>query len=86
MSRSPDMTCREFVEFLMAYLDQEVTPEQRAEFERHMDLCPPCVHYLDTYRETLRLERCLCAEPDGPVPEDVPDDLVRAVLRARRSG
>ena len=35
-------------------------------------------------RETVRLGR-LCADPEGPVPEDAPEELVSAVLAARRS-
>lgn len=77
------MKCRDFVEFLMAYLDGELPEEQRATFEEHMVECPPCVTYLDTYAETLRLGRTLCRDPEGPVPEDVPEGLVRAILAAR---
>ena len=78
-----DITCREFVEFLMAYLDGEASDQERSVFEKHMDLCPPCVTYLETYRETVRLGTCLCADPEGPPPDDVPEELVQAVLRAR---
>ncbi|MGI9591427.1 MAG: anti-sigma factor family protein [Myxococcota bacterium] len=77
------MTCREFVDFLMAYDDGELPESQRSLFEQHMTDCPPCVTYLETYRETARLGR-LCRDPDGPVPEDAPEDLVRAVLAARK--
>ena len=49
-----------------------------------MDECPSCITYLDTYRETIRLGKAVCADPEGPVPEDVPDQLVRAILAARR--
>jgi anti-sigma factor RsiW len=79
------VTCREFVEFLMAYLDGELPTGQRSTFERHMGDCPACVRYLETYRETLRLERELCREADGSPPDDVPEGLVRAILAARRA-
>lgn len=78
------MTCREFVDFLMRYLDGELGPEQSATFRQHMEACPPCVHYLETYRETIRLGREVCVEPDGPVPKEVPEELVTAILSARR--
>lgn len=77
------MNCREFVEFLMDYLDGALPEEQQAFFERHMRDCPPCILYLDTYRETIRLGREACESPEGPVPDDVPEDLVRAILEAR---
>jgi anti-sigma factor RsiW len=78
------MTCREFVEFLMAYLDRELEARQRDVFEGHMRQCPACVAYLDTYRTTVALGAEL-GDPDSPVPEEVPDELVRAILAARES-
>jgi anti-sigma factor RsiW len=78
------MTCFEFTEFLMAYLDGELPPEQHAQFQEHMDRCPPCVRYLHSYRLTVRLGREAFADPDAAVSDDVPEELVRAVLAARR--
>ena len=49
------MTCREFVEFLLDYDAGELSAEQLAIFEAHMGECPPCVAYLDTYRDAVRL-------------------------------
>ncbi len=77
------MTCLEFVEFLMAYLEQELGAAEREEFERHLNLCADCVNYLATYKETVRLGKALCDDPDGPPPADAPDELVRAILAAR---
>ncbi|MDH3520745.1 MAG: zf-HC2 domain-containing protein [Myxococcales bacterium] len=77
------MNCREFVEFLMAYLDGTLDAREREIFEAHMVDCPSCETYLDTYRDTIRLGRqCLC-DPDGPVHDDVPEELVAAILAAR---
>ena len=81
------INCREFVDFLMGYLDRELPEAQRAEFERHIAECPPCDVYLSQYRDTLRLERDLCPTPDAEIPEEVPEELVAAILAARgRSG
>jgi len=79
------VNCREFVDFLMDYLDGTLPDQQLTTFRQHMDDCPSCVTYLDTYRETVRLGRELCADPEGPVPPEVPRGLVEAVLAARRS-
>lgn len=77
------MTCREFVEFLMAYLDDELPPSQRREFDRHLARCADCVNYLTSYEETIRLGKLCCGDPEGAPPEDAPDELVRAILAAR---
>jgi anti-sigma factor RsiW len=78
------MKCREFVEFLMEYLDGALAEPERRVFEGHVELCPACVNYLETYRETIRLGSSVCASEDD-VPPDVPEELVQAILSARRS-
>jgi anti-sigma factor RsiW len=80
------MTCREFVEFVMQYLDGALPEVQRITFDAHMDECPGCVAYLASYRETIRLGKCLCSDPSVAFPADVPEKLVAAILAARQSG
>jgi anti-sigma factor RsiW len=77
------MKCREFVEFLMEYLDGALADAERRVFEQHVGDCPACVNYLNSYRETVRLGCSVCS-PDDEVPPDVPEDLVQAILSARR--
>ena len=78
------MNCREFVEFLMRYLEDELPEEQATSFRQHLADCPPCETYLETYRETVRLGREVCQ--GETLPDDVPDALVDAILTARREG
>jgi len=78
------LTCRELIDFLSAFLDGELAPEPRAAFETHLSVCPRCVDYLASYRETIRLGKKAC-EPDAALPADVPSELVDAILAARRS-
>ena len=81
-----DLTCREICEFMMAFLDGELPPEERAVFEEHLSLCPPCVQYLDSYKKTIAVGKQVMADPcgvDAPRPP-VPDDLVKAILAARK--
>jgi anti-sigma factor RsiW len=77
------MTCREFIDFLMEFLNGELTPEQCAQFEAHLAECPDCVNYLHSYEETVRLGRAAFDELDAPLPEGIPEDLVQAILAAR---
>lgn len=78
------ITCKELMTFLDGYVDETLSPEERAEFDRHLALCPSCVDYLQGYRTTIVLGRRAFDEPEAPAPEDVPADLVRAILEARR--
>jgi anti-sigma factor RsiW len=78
------MTCRDVIEFLMDYLAGEVSPEERAVFEQHLAICPPCVAYLKTYQETIQLEQSVLSQPEEPICEEIPDDLVQAIMAARK--
>jgi anti-sigma factor RsiW len=76
------LSCRELIEFLAAYLDGELAPAERTAFEIHLSVCPYCVDYLATYRETIRLgKQALVGASDVPV--EVPAELVDAILAAR---
>jgi anti-sigma factor RsiW len=76
------MKCREFVEFLMEYLDGALVEGELRVFEEHVGDCPACVNYLASYRETVRLGKSVCT-PDAELPPDVPEELVQAILSAR---
>ena len=78
------MTCREVTDFLMEYLAGELPPEQHKVFTEHLDVCPQCVAYLKSYEEAVRLGKAALSQPDEPDSDDVPEDLVRAILAARR--
>lgn len=82
----PLMTCRELIEFLDRFVAGEIDEAQRSEFDRHLALCPPCVAYVETYREASRLARATLSEPESVVPDAVPDELIAAVIAARRRG
>ena len=78
------MTCREFIDFLMQYIDGELPEDVRESFDKHLETCPSCVSYLDSYRSTVRLAEELRECGDDPVPDSVPEDLVQGILKARR--
>ena len=76
------MTCRECNDFIMAYLDRELPPDQQAGFERHLSRCPACDCYLRQYRATVAAGRIACQDPNAPA--DVPEELINAILESRR--
>lgn len=78
------MTCREFSEFLSDYLASELPAEARQVFQQHFDECPTCIDYVKSFESTIRLGQCVCTHPDDPVPQDVPEDLVKAILAGRK--
>jgi len=94
LSNIPGMiTCRQFDGFLVDYLDGALPPGPRRRFELHLAVCRECRRYLAGYRRTIALTRASLAltraNPGGadqtPLPDEVPESLVEAVLTARRA-
>lgn len=77
-------TCEEVLTFLWAYLDGELEEGKRQEFDYHLSRCESCTAYLETYKTTIVLERA-AASQEGTAPDELPDELVHAVLAAARS-
>ena len=80
-----DWTCKKVIlDLLIEYEDGTMDEADRGDFERHIEMCPPCVHFLTTYRATGRTLKLL-------KPEEIPPDLAQSVLafvraRTRREG
>lgn len=75
------LTCKEAIEFLIEYVEGDMGEEQAGVFTRHLDECPPCRDYLETYREAIRMGKEACCE-DDLVPLD--PHLTEAILAAIR--
>lgn len=78
------MNCKEFADFLMDYIEGGLPPAEAAAFEEHLNLCPPCIHYLDSYRRCVELGKDCIECEDERIPCDVPEGLVKAILAARK--
>jgi anti-sigma factor RsiW len=50
-----ELTCRELVELVTAYLDDALARPERERFERHLGHCPGCSTYVEQIRESMRL-------------------------------
>ena len=84
LRRMPGMiTCREFEEFVLRYLDGELPPRQVKRFEWHLRLCRECREYLAAYKHAVEIGQAVLGPAQDPVPDDVPEDLIKAVLESR---
>lgn len=79
------INCLEFDAFLVDYLEHALPAGQSRQFRLHLLMCPDCRRYLKGYRHTIDLARTSMQEPDEPVSEEVPDELVQAILSAQRA-
>jgi hypothetical protein len=76
-----DIECREIAALLGDYFDGTLPSHTRELIEFHIDGCPPCVAFVNTYRGTIAATRTL---PDAPMPAELRKRLLN-VLRSERS-
>lgn len=69
------MNCREALEHLYEYLDQELTPEVEVKVREHLEHCGECYEQLDFERAFLKFVEARCRSRGAP-PE-----LKRKILR-----
>ena len=77
------ITCKEFEDFVLDYLDDDLPVAQRSVFELHLRLCRECRDYLAAYQRAQELGVATLGPGEDAVPDDVPEDLVKAILDAR---
>lgn len=78
------ITCNEFEDFILAYLEDELSSGQRAIFKMHLSVCRECRDYLKAYEASMELTKATMTTEETALPESVPEDLVAAVLAARK--
>lgn len=74
----PEMPCRELVELVTEYLEDRLSPVDRARFEAHLAACDACRAFLDQFRQTIRAL--------GRLPEESLSAEARAALVAAFRG
>ncbi len=73
-----DTPCGEVLDAVSAYLDGEMTDEDRAKIAHHFDECSPCLHEAGIYQEVKVLVHRCCGG------DQMPDDVrARIVTRIR---
>ena len=77
------MNCKEFADFLLDYIEGNLPAEEAAAFDEHLQLCPPCIHYLESYRRCIQLGKN-CIECKEEMGSEVPEGLISAILAARK--
>jgi anti-sigma factor RsiW len=75
---SAELTCQQLVELVTDYLDDALTPTDRAHFENHLSACPGCTTYVEQLRETVHLTGQRLTE------ETLPDEMRETLLRQFR--
>ncbi len=61
-----DITCRELVELVTDYLEGALGPADRDRFEQHLEICEPCVAYVEQIRLTITASGAISDEQLDP--------------------
>jgi anti-sigma factor (TIGR02949 family) len=73
-----DMTCREAVSLVTAYLDGALEPRDHDRFERHLDECPHCTEHVKQIEATILVTGQAVPEDLDPLARE---DLMRVYRR-----
>jgi anti-sigma factor RsiW len=49
------MNCDKTISLLLELLEDEIDPKTKKEFLGHLQECPPCLRFLETYKKTTQL-------------------------------
>lgn len=79
MTDSAEIECRQIAELLGDYLEGVLPQATRELIDWHIEGCPPCVAFMNTYRGTVQATRRL------PASVDIPPELRARLLKALRS-
>jgi len=76
------MTCQDHRDLMMAYLDNELTDEQRRAFEEHLASCPDCARDLEEFTKLKQLTDCVAlVEPEDRVWEQYWNNVYNRIER-----
>jgi mycothiol system anti-sigma-R factor len=60
------MNCREALEHLYEFLDEELTPELQNEVRQHLEACSPCGERFDSQDAFLKFLQARCRSKSAP--------------------
>lgn len=78
------LTCRQVEQFLLDYLEGQISLWTWLKFRYHLWLCDDCRKYLQDYRNAVALGRRIFDKPDDEASGKVPDEIIAAILKARK--
>lgn len=78
------ITCREFEDFIHDYLAGDLPKKQARRFEWHLKICRECRDYLRAYETSLEIGKSMLGSPSAPLPKEVPEDLIKAIIDAQK--
>ncbi len=75
------ITCKDVVDLIMDYIENNLDPEAVKDFDMHIDGCECCHGFINTYKKTISLTHQIPCE-------DIPDELysrLSSLLKERKN-
>lgn len=79
------LTCQQLIDSLAEYVEGRLSLSRKAAFMLHLFCCGHCRAYLHNYETTITASKQAFVKIDGDQsPTEVPENLVQAILKARK--
>ena len=76
------MTCHDYKNLMMGYLDNELTDEQKSQFEEHLTGCPKCAGELEQFRKLKEItDEVTLVEPEDRIWQDYWNGIYNRIER-----
>ena len=79
------LTCKEFDEFMVDFLEDGLPVWQKFMCWLHVRMCRECAHFVRQYQRAIALGQTAFDDPDEQVPDSVPEELMKAALSRRKA-
>ena len=77
------MTCHDYKDMMMGYLDNELSDEQRNRFEEHLAGCPECAGELEDFRKLKAItDEVTLVEPEDRIWQDYWNGVYNRIERS----
>jgi len=77
------VTCNDYKDLLMGYLDNELSDEQRQRFEEHLAGCPECASELEEFRKLKTItDEVTLVEPEDKMWQEYWDGIYNRIERS----
>ncbi len=77
------MTCHDYKDLMMGYLDNELSDEQKRQFEEHLAGCSECKDELEEFRKLKAItDEVTLVEPEDRIWQDYWDGIYNRIERS----
>ena len=74
--------CKECLELLHDYLEGKLSQNIRTSLEEHLEDCPPCIAFFNTYKSTTQI--CQSVLKETEIPDIVKEKLKEFVEKNKK--